>query len=310
MSSFFWDMMGDRNPSPVVPNPREEAETSSSSGYSPSPSQDLRKNPLRTIPRCPPRSLVPSGSSAAPRLKDAAAEQPAEVPSSVPVAENEGLSPRDICSSMRARDVAKACEVFNIGPEFRARMARPEERMCTFFEGEIAVFVHNIRMGLRIPFNSFFRSLFLEYGLMPCQFTPNAYRCIVGFLEICRRMNIVPTVDLFHLIFLLISSYDPAGWYYFRFRMSSHSKMVNGRSSSVHNWKDKFFFISIPADWTFNRVWGKPSKRALAKPDPTLSEELKVARLRFGQFSGVVDVTHPSAEMLEGITRFLENLEG
>ena len=218
--------------------------------------------------------------------------------------------PREICSTLRAQDVMKVCQTFDIGPEFQARPARSDERMCTYHEKEIAIFVHNIRMGLRIPFNSFFRSLFSVYELMPCQFTPNAYRCIIGFLEVCRLMDIVPTIDLFHLIFALVCPSGSGGWYYFRYRMSSHSKVVKGRSSSVHGWKDKFFFISIPADWTFNREWGEPSRRALATPDPTISDELKIARLKFGQFSGTVDVTHPSNEMLRGIAHFLETLEG
>lgn len=178
MSGFLWDMLGDHDSSMVRPKSDDEAEASSSSGYSPSSSQGLRENPSRVVPCDPPRQSVPLGSA---HLEGAATKPSAENPSSVPIAQTNDLSPRDICSSMRARDVVKICKALNIGPEFRARLARSDERMCTFHEGEIAVFVHNIRMGLRLPFNSFFRSLFLEYGLMPCQFTPNAYRCAVGF---------------------------------------------------------------------------------------------------------------------------------
>jgi hypothetical protein len=211
---------------------------------------------------------------------------------------------------MNAKAVARACTQYGIGSEMRGRAARSQERMCTYYEGEMAVLLHNIRMGLRFPLNSFFKSLFSVYELMPCQLTPNAYRCMVGFLEICRRQRIVPTVDLFHLIFQIVPTTNPDGWYYFRFRMPTHIKFLWGRSSTVHGWKDKFFFISVPADWPFNREWGEPSRRALAKPDPTLTEALKTARLMFGGFRETIDVSRPSDEMLAGIVQYLENLEG
>jgi hypothetical protein len=306
MSAFLWDMMGDRDLSSVRPNPREEAETSSSSGYSPSPTQDPRE-----ISSGPSRSVDPSRSAElqAEVGPSTGVEPPTEVPCSNPVAENGDL-PHEIRSSMDAHDVMVVCQTYNIGPEFKARPARSDERVCTYYEKEIAVFVHNIRMGLRLPFNSFFRSLFSAYELMPCQFAPNVYRCIIGFLEVCRRIDVIPTVDLFHLIFAIVCPSGFGGWYYFRYRMSAHSKVVIGRSSSVHGWKEKFFFVSVPADWTFNREWGEPSRRAFATPDPIASEELKTARLKFGQFSGLVDVTRPSDEMLQGIAHFLETLEG
>jgi hypothetical protein len=316
MSGFFWDMFGDRDLSSVRSDPIEEATTSSSSGYSPSPPQDPRE-----ISGSPPRSVDPLRSVVTPNLDDMTPATPAEIgpstevepPTEVlgpdPVAENGDL-PHEIRSSMSAHDVMVVCQTYNIGPEFKARPARSDERVCTYYEKEIAVFVHNIRMGLRLPFNSFFRSLFSAYELMPCQFAPNVYRCIIGFLEVCRRIDVIPTVDLFHLIFAIVCPSGFGGWYYFRYRMSAHSKVVIGRSSSVHGWKEKFFFISVPADWTFNREWGEPSRRAFATPDPTASEELKTARLKFGQFSGLVDVTRPSDEMLLGIAHFLETLEG
>jgi hypothetical protein len=257
-----------------------------------------------------PQSSVPPCLAAS---QDANAEGSEPAPA-VPTAEAEegadSLTPREIRSSLDAKGVAKVCRVLSIGPEFRPRAARSDERVCTYREGEVAIFVHNIRMGLRPPFNRFFRLLFSVYGLMPCQLVPNSYRCVIGFLEVCRRQNIAPTIDLFHLIFLCSASPDYTGWYYFRLRMKAHGKFLKGRSSSVHNWKDKFFFISIPTDWDFNREWGEPSKRAMAKPDPTLTDELQIARLKFGQFGGLVDVTRPSAEMLDEIGRFLESLEG
>ena len=92
--------------------------------------------------------------------------------------------------------------------------------------------------------------------------------------------------------------------------MTAHTKSLRGRASSVHNWKDKFFFVTIPADWPFNREWGEPSRWASAKPNPAQTEELKNTRLMFGRFEGTIDVTRPSDEMLAGITRYLESLEG
>jgi hypothetical protein len=287
MSSFMWDVFGSHELPEVRADPAEAAVNSDSPGYSPPPDTLLRE-----MSRAP----------------DVPLESPPKTP--VGLGDAETLYPQEICSSLSAKAVGKACASFQIGSDWCARPARSEERMCTYYEGEMAVLLHNIRMGLRFPLNSFFQSLFSVYELMPCQLTPNAYRCIVGFLEICRRQEIVPTVDLFHLIFQTIPSSNPVGWYYFRFRMSAHTSFLRGRSSSVHNWKDKFFFLAVPAGWSFNREWGEPSRRAMAKPDPTLSEGLKTARLKFGNFRGTIDVSRPSDEMLADIARYLRSLEG
>jgi hypothetical protein len=333
MSGFLWDVFSERDLSSVRPDAEEAATQSVSPGYSPdspvrpavsgtpvrvpsdrprvsAPSRPAVSAAPTEVPCDPPRTSVPPCSAVS---QDTSAEGSESAPA-VPTAGVEGgadsLTPREIRSSLDAEGVAKVCRALRIGPEFRPRPARSDERVCTYREGEVAIFVHNIRMGLRPPFNRFFRLLFSVYGLMPCQLVPNSYRCVIGFLEVCRRQNIAPTIDLFHLIFLCSASPDYTGWYYFRLRMKAHGKFLKGRSSSVHNWKDKFFFISIPTDWDFNREWGEPSKRAMAKPDPTLTDELQIARLKFGQFDGLVDVTRPSAEMLDEIDRYLESLEG
>lgn len=320
MSSFMWDVFGGHEIPEAGPNLAEVATTLDSPGYSP-PAGTVLHEPIRrgrilnvsgpsSVPRPEVGLPFEPRSDVGPSTVDHAAPQRAP---EAPVAESEDaevLTPREISSVMNERAVARACSLYRIGPDMRGRMARPGERMCTYYEGEMAVLLHNIRMGLRFPLNSFFKSLFSVYELMPCQLTPNAYRCMVGFLEICRRLGIVPTVDLFHLIFQTIPTNNPVGWHYFRFRMTAHTGFLRGRSSSVHNWKDKFFFVSVPADWPFNREWGEPSRRAMAKPDPTQTEELKTARLIFGSFRDTIDVTRPSDEMLAGITRYLESLEG
>ena len=53
-----------------------------------------------------------------------------------------------------------------------------------------------------------------------------------------------------------------------------------------------------------------PSRRAFTKPDPTLTDELRTARLRFRKFEETIDVTYPSDEMLEEMGRFLTSLDG
>jgi hypothetical protein len=310
MSSFMWDVFGGYELPEADPNPTEVAATPDSSGYSPPPNTVLcepssrRGNFNVSEPSSVPRPEVgpPAAVSAAPSLvPEASAMEPENA---------EVLPPQEISSVMNKRAVTRACSQYGIGPDMCGRVAQPGERMCTYYEREMAVLLHNIRMGLRFPLNSFFKSLFSAYELMPCQLTPNAYRCIIGFLEICRRMSIVPTVELFHLIFQTVPTNNPPGWHYFRFRMTAHTKSLRGRASSVHNWKNKFFFVTVPADWPFNREWGEPSRWASAKPDPTRTEVLKNARITFGRFEGTIDVTRPSDEMLAGITRYLESLEG
>jgi hypothetical protein len=234
----------------------------------------------------------------------------AEVLSSEARPKAESEWPDFVISTLRGHEVADACRLYRVGPDFAPREAKPAEQVNTNLAGEIALHVSSLRFGLRLPLNSFYSDLFHEYDILPSQLLPNSYRLITGFLHICRVQEIFPSVALFHKIFQLVQFGASTGWYYFRARMPAFAEKVGGRPSSVHNWKSKFFFIKADPSWSFNHAWRGPSRRAFSPPLDDPGAELTIDYMKFGYFKGKADVQYPSEEMLAGIDAFLRDIAG
>ena len=65
-----------------------------------------------------------------------------------------------------------------------------------------------------------------------------------------------PSLDLFWTCFSLKRHPRGGGWWYFLPR--SQRKIVLGVSSSIHRWKERFFFVTAEEVWGFEVVWCTP----------------------------------------------------
>ena len=94
------------------------------------------------------------------------------------------------------------------------------------------------------------------YGLCSTQLAPNSVRLIVSFVLLCRLLPTIPRISLFRAFFIFRPHPKARGWWYFNPRKGL--SFITDLPSSIHEWKNQFFFVSSSVPWGFSTRWGDP----------------------------------------------------
>lgn len=134
---------------------------------------------------------------------------------------------------------------FKVSPEFGLLAPTAAQRAHDPPPGYAAVYVEQFRYGLRLPPPPFAIILLDHYGIAPAQLHPACIFNILGFVEICEKVSIAPTVAVFRHFFDIRKSRKTEGWYTF-FSRYGHPKIVYGQPNCVSSsWKESFMFFKI-----------------------------------------------------------------
>ncbi|GJU51912.1 hypothetical protein Tco_1221467 [Tanacetum coccineum] len=93
---------------------------------------------------------------------------------------------------------------------------------------------------VRIPFLTFLLSVLKYFKVHISQLVPLGLNKVVSFEVVCRDLNIVPTVTLFHVFKCLCKQGD---WLSFSKRQNTEDGCMDDGPSSSKKWKSKFFLI-------------------------------------------------------------------
>ncbi|KAK1604675.1 hypothetical protein QYE76_028348 [Lolium multiflorum] len=169
-------------------------------------------------------------------------------------------------SSLRTQRVVDAlCKKHGIPTAYTAQLAR-HRRACTPPpERSVCVYAHALEAGMRVPLPGFFSDVLTHFGLAPSQLAPNGWRILSGFVVLCHRAGVPPSLAVFRHFFLLVK-FKLRGWYFFRGKDAAGA-LFAGLPKSNKKWKDKFFFLASPEPWSCPVHWGEPpSKASLCDP--------------------------------------------
>ena len=95
-------------------------------------------------------------------------------------------------------------------------------------------YLASLDAGLRFLLPEFMIRVLADYGIVPSQLVPNAWRILSTFFICCRMAQVEPTSRVFRLFYRLKAKRE---WYFFSGR---GRKVVVGNSTSVKNWKGRF----------------------------------------------------------------------
>ena len=98
------------------------------------------------------------------------------------------------------------------------------------------------------------------YNVVPTQLTPNSIRMVLAFAVLCFLYEVRPRVSLFRAFFVLRRNPQAEGWWCFGPRPKR--TLFKGFPSSIHGWREKFFFLGTHSGWGFSTVWGEPYLKA------------------------------------------------
>ncbi|CAH9139831.1 unnamed protein product [Cuscuta epithymum] len=117
--------------------------------------------------------------------------------------------------------------------------------------GMIMLHLDSVEAGLRFPLHSFYVEFFHCFQVAPAQFMPNSYRFISAFLVRCKLAGTTATLDLFHY-FYRITPQNSDG--YLSVAARPGRRLFKSYPSSIHDWKNRFFFLRydsppLPVRW-------------------------------------------------------------
>ena len=118
---------------------------------------------------------------------------------------------------------------------------------------QIAIYVEDLRTGLHFSILKFVRNLLDYYCLYPAQLAPNFIWLIISFALLCRLIPTNPQPSLVRAFFLLHLHPKAKGWWFFNPRKDL--SFISDLLSSIHGWKNQFFFISSSSSWGFSSSW-------------------------------------------------------
>ncbi|CAH9143030.1 unnamed protein product [Cuscuta epithymum] len=136
--------------------------------------------------------------------------------------------------------------------------------------GMIMLHLDSVEAGLRFPLHAFYVEFFHCFQVAPAQFMPNSYRFISAFLVRCKLAGVDATLDLFHYFFRITPQNSDG---YLSVAARPGRRLFKSYPSSIHDWKNRFFFLCydgppLPVRWN-----GYPPKIE----SPELTDDLSEA---------------------------------
>ncbi|XP_038988621.1 uncharacterized protein LOC120112805 [Phoenix dactylifera] len=164
-----------------------------------------------------------------------------------------GCGPDEVGSTMSGEEVEMAEEWFFPRWGFHLEPVGSEDRITRPPPGRIRVYLETLWAGLRFPLHGFVNELLAAYQVVLTQLAPNAWRMIVGFLSLCLAHGVPTSVNVFRWYFLLKSNPGDGEWLYLALR--GGRPLFQGAPTSIHGWKEKFFFLFSERTWGFDPRW-------------------------------------------------------
>uniref|UniRef100_A0A803LL84 Transposase (putative) gypsy type domain-containing protein n=1 Tax=Chenopodium quinoa TaxID=63459 RepID=A0A803LL84_CHEQI len=122
--------------------------------------------------------------------------------------------------------------------------------------GHIVVYAKHLEFGLRFPLHHYIEKIFRAWNVAIAQLTPPTIRNIVSLVWVMIFMDFPLTLNLFRrLHWIKRDSQSPGWWSLFT---APGKCTVWPKLTSCKNWKNEFYFMSVPDDFTVRRTFHHP----------------------------------------------------
>lgn len=141
-----------------------------------------------------------------------------------------------------------------IVPDDDARITHPPE-------GCIGVYAYSLDFGLRFPLDPTLVKILRAFNVCLAQLHPFAVRTLISYIWVCRFLEFPETLSLCKRVHHLRNSGtgNKIGWfsiYCNRGRLTCH-----GMPTGQKEWKDRFYWLAVPADFPVARGFVRPRTR-------------------------------------------------
>ena len=168
---------------------------------------------------------------------------------------------------------------YGVPPEYDLELPSPSDRASTPPPGHFCLYQEAFRAGLWLPLPSFVVALFRFLDISLASVASNSFRFLIGFLSLCSLAEVRPTLTLFRNFYTFKRHPSAKDWWYFSPQFDRKG-LLKGAPSSIHNWKERYFYVRCPTLMLGLPPWGSLRDfvcraSSLGKDDLEVSNKLK-----------------------------------
>ena len=115
-------------------------------------------------------------------------------------------------SSLSTANIERLREQYSFSKQFELFAPGAGGRVNNLPASQVALYVEDLRAGLRFSIPEFVRNLLDYYGLCPAQLALNSVRLIISFALLCQLLPTNPRISLFRAFFVLRPHPKTRGW--------------------------------------------------------------------------------------------------
>ena len=163
-----------------------------------------------------------------------------------------------IKSELVATDLDRLVARYHLPEACNATLPGPEERMSHPPPGKIAINEGILQAGFRFLPSDLVVQVLRGLRVAPTQLVPNSWRALTVFQVLCRMHEIPATLNVFWEFYSLSGHPQDKGWWCFAARRGCG--LVKEAPTSIHKWKERFFFVDADPSWEIRATWETPMK--------------------------------------------------
>uniref|UniRef100_A0A803KX17 Uncharacterized protein n=1 Tax=Chenopodium quinoa TaxID=63459 RepID=A0A803KX17_CHEQI len=181
--------------------------------------------------------------------------EPQEIPNSYEITESV-VDPVWLQTATE-KDYCQHGKRFNCLPDgYELRLPSNGQTALDCPAGHIVVYAKHLEFGLRFPLHHYIEKIFRAWNVSIAQLTPPTIRNIVSVVWVMIFMDFPLTLNLFRRLHWIKRDSQSSGWW--SLFTAPGKCTVWPKLTSCKNWKNEFYFMSVPDDFTVRRTFHHP----------------------------------------------------
>ena len=134
---------------------------------------------------------------------------------------------------------------YGISPEYELELPEPTGRASVPLLDCFCLYQEAFRVGLRLLLLPFVIALFRFLNISLVSVVSNSFRFLIGFFSLCSLAEVRSTLSLFKNFYTFKHHPSTKNWWYFSPQFGRKG-LLKGALSSIHNWKERYFYVRCP----------------------------------------------------------------
>ena len=154
--------------------------------------------------------------------------------------------PRTIPCSLHSEDLSLIRVQYKVSLEYELELLGSSDWACAPTLDHFYLYTKALRARLCLLIPPFVIALFQFLNIFFASMIPNSFKFIIGFLSLCISIEVHSTISLFRNYFTFKHHLTTKDRWYLSSQFDK-KRLLKDAPSSIHNWKEQFFFVLCPS---------------------------------------------------------------